>query len=55
MTVNTRFINSIITSAQSHASAMPWTRGAARRASLSRRRDVSQTTTTTVTTAAKSA
>jgi len=38
MTTKTKFLNSIITSAQNHDVAMPWTRGPARRASIARRR-----------------
>jgi hypothetical protein len=44
MTAKTKFLNSILTSAQNHDGAMPWTRGPARRASIARRRAVSQST-----------
>ena len=38
MTIKTKFLNSILKSAQQHDVAMPWTRGPARRASIARRR-----------------
>ncbi len=50
-----RFLNSIIATAQSHDVAMPWTRGSARNASVSRRQTESQSSTNRRSTAAKSA
>ena len=45
MTAKTKFLNSIITSAQNHDVTMPWTRGPARRASIARRRGSSNAET----------
>jgi len=55
MKAKTKFLNSIITSAQDHDIAMPWTRGPARRQSIARRRTKSQRTTETSPAIAKSA
>jgi hypothetical protein len=55
MTAKSKFLNSIITSAQNHDVAMPWTRGPARRASIARRRTPSQSTADTTPAAVKSA
>ncbi|WP_167684435.1 hypothetical protein [Parasedimentitalea denitrificans] len=55
MTAKTKFLNSIIASAQGHNVIMPWTRGAARQASIARRRSPIQSTTNSTSATAKTA
>jgi len=50
-----RFLNSIIATAQSHDVAMPWTRGSARNASVSRRQTDNKSSTSRRSAVAKSA
>ena len=55
MAAKTRFLNSIITSAESHDISMPWSRGPARRASIARSSNQRQSTDATRAPAIKTA